>query len=389
MTKALKNKITATLILITFIGVFPLDVILPSFPAIGEHFSEPLENISLSLSIFVFGFSIAQLLIGLMSDILGRKRLLLAGLCLAGIGAAGACLSNTFYSFIFFRMLQAIGCGSFVLVNALIQDLYDRSERHTIRVLTTTASGFFISTAPLMGALLQAIGGWRASFGFFIAIALCVITVASSWIPKDLPKKGTRQQQKMGINIKALLGEVFLKNSALSAIGFSSHFAFIVQSPIIFLDELSLSQREFSVLLLLYGLAYIAGGMIAKYINHKVAQKLHVTWGLLTMLCAGLLLSLCHAMFPVSSIGILGPMIICTCGVTILRPAATTAAMDALHDKPGTASSIHNMIIFSIGAAISAMMTLAPLAPVYSLSVTITLLTLAGLTISNWPSQKK
>ena len=382
VTQPSNHKILIILLSITWIGVFPLDVILPSFPALADHFSEPIENISLSLSIFVAGFSLAQLLIGPLSDTFGRKRLLLAGMCLAIIGATGAMLTQNFFSFLIFRILQALGCGCFVLVNALIQDFYENSERHKIRIFTTTAGGLFISTAPLLGTALHLIGGWRGSFIFFVVSSSFIIFTAWRWIPKDFVKDTIGEHRGFYATLKIATNIDFIKYSVLSAIGFSCHFAFIVQSPIIFFEGFSLSQGEFSIVLLSYGIAYLVGGLIAKTTSNKISSRAQVIVGLLTVLFAGTLVSLSALIFPNSSIGILASMIICTCGITILRPAATTLAMEASPLQAGATSSFHNTIIFLMGAAISIAVTLAPLRPILNLSVTIMTLSLVGLTMT-------
>jgi DHA1 family bicyclomycin/chloramphenicol resistance-like MFS transporter len=298
------------------------------------------------------------------------------------MGATGAMLTQNFFSFLIFRILQALGCGCFVLVNALIQDFYGNSERHKIRIFTTTAGGLFISTAPLLGTALHLIGGWRGSFIFFVVSSSFIIFTAWRWIPKDVVKDTIREHRGFYAIPKIATNIDFIKYSVLSAIGFSCHFAFIVQSPIIFFEGLSLSQGEFSIVLLTYGIAYLVGGLIAKKTSNKISSRTQVIVGLLIVLFAGTLVSLSALIFPDASIGILASMIICTCGITIVRPAATTLAMEASPLQAGATSSFHNTIIFLMGAAVSIAVTLAPLRPTFNLSVTIMTLSLIGLTVS-------
>jgi DHA1 family bicyclomycin/chloramphenicol resistance-like MFS transporter len=149
MSTSSKSPALLLLTAIVLLGCFPLDVILPSFPALSDYFSTPGANIALSISLFAIGVAFAQLLLGPLSDVLGRKKLLLAGLGVSIIGAAGCILSTQYPWFIFFRLLQALGCGCFVLAHALIQDIFSEHERGRVRIFLTTASGIFISTSPL------------------------------------------------------------------------------------------------------------------------------------------------------------------------------------------------------------------------------------------------
>ncbi|MBV4530456.1 MFS transporter [Pseudomonas sp. SWRI107] len=116
--------LTSLTLLVTFLGVFPLDVILPSFPALAVEFNTSTQSIAYSVTLFILAVSASQIIIGPLSDALGRKRLLVIGLLASASGAAGCLLSDSFEVFLLFRLLQALGCGCFVLTHALVQDLY-------------------------------------------------------------------------------------------------------------------------------------------------------------------------------------------------------------------------------------------------------------------------
>ena len=170
--------IIALLILMTSLGVFPLDVILPSFPALAEHFQTSTTRIAFSLSIFAMGFAFSQIAIGPLSDRFGRRKLLLAGLGLAVSGAIGCTMAQDFSSFLTFRLVQAIGCGCFVLANAIIQDLFFGTQRRQLRILMVSISGICISVSPLIGTMLQTVAGWTASFHVFAALGVVTIWLA-------------------------------------------------------------------------------------------------------------------------------------------------------------------------------------------------------------------
>lgn len=168
------------LILLCLLGVFPLDVILPSFPALADAFRVEPKQIAYSVSLFAFGVAVAQIFIGPLSDRTGRKRLLIVGLGVSIAGATGCLLSTDYEIFLAFRLLQAAGCGSLVLGQALVQDLYSGKQRNTMRIMLTSASGLFISISPVAGAALQQSIGWAGSFTVFIGIAFVVIILA--WV---------------------------------------------------------------------------------------------------------------------------------------------------------------------------------------------------------------
>lgn len=175
-----ENRLLVTvLILMSLLGIFPLDVILPSFPALSSQFSVPTPDIAWSISLFAVGAALSQCWIGPLSDRLGRKRLLLVGLITAASGAVGCIYAWDFSSFMVFRLVQAAGCGCFVLSHALVQDLYSDHRRNSMRILLTTASGLFISLSPLAGSFLQQWLGWQGSFQAFVVLAALAVLLCS------------------------------------------------------------------------------------------------------------------------------------------------------------------------------------------------------------------
>lgn len=146
-----KTSAIILLMTMTLLGVFPLDVILPSFPALAERFQTSSADIALSVSLFAIGLSFSLMLVGPLSDSLGRKKLLLGGMSVALVGAAGCVIASQYSWFLFFRVIQALGCGCFVLSQALVQDLFEGQEQERLRIAMVTASGIFISLSPLFG----------------------------------------------------------------------------------------------------------------------------------------------------------------------------------------------------------------------------------------------
>lgn len=241
------------------LGVFPLDVLLPSFPALAEHFRRTPADIALSISLFAVGIAFAQLLIGPLSDVIGRKGLLLAGMSVSILGALGCVMTSDYSLFLIFRVVQALGCGCFVLSQALVQDLFEGEERDRLRILMVTAGGIFISVSPLAGTFLQATLGWRGSFWVFIALSAAVLLKAWLFLENTRPTaSGTRTNFLTAY--RQVLGDFdFVGYWLISAFAFACHFSFIVISPLIFMDRLQLSAYEFSLILLIYGAAYVTG----------------------------------------------------------------------------------------------------------------------------------
>ncbi|ABA77094.1 multidrug effflux MFS transporter [Pseudomonas fluorescens] len=360
VTRRQRRGAVSLLLAMVLLGVFPLDVLLPSFPALAEHFRRTPADIALSVSLFAVGIAFAQLLIGPLSDVIGRKGLLLAGMSVSILGALGCVMTSDYSLFLIFRVVQALGCGCFVLSQALVQDLFEGEQRDRLRILMVTAGGIFISVSPLAGTFLQATLGWRGSFWVFIALSAAVLLKAWMFLENSRPSaSGTRTNFLTAY--RRVLGDFdFVGYWLISAFAFACHFSFIVISPLIFMDRLQLTAYEFSLILLIYGAAYVTGGILASVLSRRINSGQQMVVGLSLILFAGVAMLYLASNFALAPATVLIPMLICTAGTTIARPAATSRAMSLFPENAGTSASAGSTIIFICGGLISALISLSP-----------------------------
>lgn len=360
VTARQRRGAASLLLAMVLLGVFPLDVLLPSFPALAEHFRSTPADITLSISLFAVGIAASQLLIGPLSDVIGRKGLLLAGITISMLGAVGCTLTTDYVHFLLFRVIQALGCGCFVLSQALIQDLFEGEERDRLRILMVTATGVFISVSPLAGTFLQATLGWQGSFVVFIALAGIVLLKACFFLENTRPAATGALSNIFQPYRRVLCDVDFLSYWLISAFAFACHFSFIVISPLIFMDQLQLSAYDFSLILLVYGGAYIVGGMVATLLGKRLSPGHQVISGLSLILLSGVIMLYLSSHFTLSPFTVLVPMLICTAGTTIARPAATSKAMSLFPENAGASASAGSTVIFICGGLISALISLSP-----------------------------
>lgn len=348
------------LLAMILLGVFPLDVLLPSFPALAAHFGRSPSDIALSISLFALGIAFAQLLIGPLSDMIGRKGLLLGGVSVSLLGALGCALSNDYILFLVFRLMQAMGCGCFVLSQALVQDLFEDHERDRLRILMVTATGIFISVSPLAGTFLQATLGWRGSFWVFIALAAVVLVKTWRLLDNSRPVQNGPHLSFIKSYRLVLSSFPFVGYWLISAFAFACHFSFIVTSPLIFMEQLQMAPYDFALILLIYGGAYVLGGLLASVLNRLIDAQQQIFTGLSLILLSGLVMLYLAANHELSATTVLVPMLICTAGTTISRPPATSRAMSLFAENAGASASAGSTIIFICGGLVSALISLGP-----------------------------
>ncbi|MHC8317254.1 MFS transporter [Pseudomonas sp. LB3P31] len=379
---AKKSSLILLLMTMTLLGVFPLDVVLPSFPALSDYFQTSASDIALSVSLFAIGLGASVVLVGPLSDLWGRRQLLLVGIVISMIGAAGCLMTRDYSWFLVFRVVQAVGCGTFVLSQALIQDLFVGREQERIRIWMTTAAGVFISISPLLGTWLQMHLGWEGSFYAFIALALFV-GIKTGVLLKETPRvRNAAPGRFFGAYWRLCSDPRFMGYWLISALAFACHFSFIVISPIIFMERLVLTPYQFAWVMLLYGVAYIVGGLIASTLHRRLQANTQIIVGLGLIALSGLVMLWLARQFGLTAAAVLIPMLICTAGTTIARPIANSKAMTIHPQDAGTSSSVGGVMIFMCGGVISVVINLASEDLTTALASCFLVLSAAGMAVN-------
>nr|WP_248914484.1 MFS transporter [Pseudomonas moorei] len=384
-----KPLIVLLLMTMTLLGVFPLDVVLPSFPDLSACFRISPADTALSVSLFAVSLAFSVMLVGPLSDMWGRKKLLLGGIAIAAIGALGCAFSSEYHWFLGFRVVQAIGCGAFSLSQALVQDLFEGHERQRLRIWMVTASGVFISISPLLGTWLQLQLGWQGSFYVFVALAVSV-WLSARWLLEE--SSSVRPASGGGFfraYWRVCSDARFMGYWLISAMAFACHFSFIVTSPIIFMEHLALSPYEYAWTLLLYGVAYVGGGAVANILHQRLQANTQIIVGLGLIAVSGVVMLWLTRHLGLSTVTVLISMLICTIGTTITRPIVNSKAM-SIHPKyAGTSTSVGAVLMFLSGGVTSAVVNQVPEDLTTALAFCFLTLSISGLGLNAGVIQRK
>ena len=187
MLKSDTLAMTACLALLTALGPLSTDMYLPSLPAIARDLGATTAGAQMTLSAFLLGFALGQFVYGPVSDKLGRKPVLLAGLALFIAASAACTFAPTIETLIAGRFVQALGgSGPIVLARAIVRDLYEgpRAGRELSRM--GTIMGVVPALAPLLGGVLHELAGWRSNFLATVLFGAALFTVAKLRLPETI-----------------------------------------------------------------------------------------------------------------------------------------------------------------------------------------------------------
>lgn len=176
-------------ILIALMGFASIstDLYLPAMPAMSRALRADAGTVEWTISGYLIGFSLGQLLWGPISDRHGQRLPVAIGLVLFVIGSAGCALAGSIWAMIAWRVVQAMGaCAGLVLARAMVRDLYegDRSARMMSTLMTVMAIAPLLG--PILGGQILALAGWRAIFWALVGVGLATLAVLFT-LPETLP----------------------------------------------------------------------------------------------------------------------------------------------------------------------------------------------------------
>ena len=173
---------------------FSIDSMLPALPEIGRELSpDALNNAQLILTSFVLGIGVGTFFTGPLSDAFGRKRVIIAGSALYVLGAAVAYFSTSLEVVLAARVLQGLGAAAPRIVSlAIVRDLYSGRDMARIVSIAMMIFTIFPAFAPLIGAGIIAVAGWRSIFLAFILFAIVYVTWMFVRLPEPLARENRR-----------------------------------------------------------------------------------------------------------------------------------------------------------------------------------------------------
>jgi len=345
------------LALITFSGTLAMHIFVPALPIAAADLHATISELQLTVSFYIFGLAVGQLLYGPLSDRYGRRPVLMAGLVLYVIASLAALFSPSVHALIAARLFQALGgCAGLVIARAIVRDTSssDDTARRlaAMNLMVTVGPGL----APVVGGVLATTLGWRSIFA-----ALCMLgglILLLTW--KMVTETGTRNLET---SLKSLsqdyIGLLRSNTFVCYAIGggcaTTSMYAFTASAPFIIVNELHRPATEVGLCLGFLILGYWIGSMIATQLIGRIDLKtLMITSNLVSIAAAttffGLVLS-----GQLNVLTMMLAIIVYTIGAGVASPNALTLAVSVNPKVTGSASGLYGSTQMAVGAICSAL----------------------------------
>ncbi|WP_041639823.1 multidrug effflux MFS transporter [[Mannheimia] succiniciproducens] len=244
------------------------DIYLPAMPTMAKELQ---GNTELTITGFLIGFAIAQLIWGPISDRIGRKIPLFIGMALFAVGSVGCALSQSMAEIVFWRVFQAVGaCVGPMLSRAMIRDLYDRSQAAQMLSTLTIIMAAAPIIGPLLGGLLLKISSWQAIFWLLVVIGI-LLFLSIIKLPETLPpaKRAAGSFWSAFGNYRILLkNRAFMRYTLCVTFFYVAAYAFITGSPFVYIDYFKVDPQYYGFL---FGVN-IVGVALLSAVNRRLVR---------------------------------------------------------------------------------------------------------------------
>ncbi|UPY35457.1 Bcr/CflA family multidrug efflux MFS transporter [Sediminicoccus sp. KRV36] len=268
------GRLAALLGLLAAFGPLSIDMYLPAFPDIGASLGGSVEGVQLTLAAYFVGMAGGQLLHGPLSDRLGRRRPLFAGLIVYVVVSALCALATSMEALVALRLLQALaGCAGMVISRAVVRDVSDVLDPVRLMGRLMLVMGVAPILAPLMGGYISAWFGWRAIFWFLALVGLGTLILCTFFLPETLPDARRRRVSFLEIlrsYASLLVNRRFMGAALASGFAIAGMFAYIAGSPFVFITLNGVAAEHYGWL---FGGA-AAGFIVFSQLSARLAARL-------------------------------------------------------------------------------------------------------------------
>jgi len=336
------------------IGPLSIDMYLPSFPEISHALGSSASSVQLTLTACVAGLALGQLVLGPLSDRLGRRLPLIAAMATYAVASLLCATASSVGMLIAFRFVQGLaGAGGIVIARAVVRDLRTGAAAARLFSSLLLVTGLAPILAPLLGGQLLALTAWE---GVFVALsilsALLAVLVATA-LPETLPAERRttdglgRTVQTMG---RLLRNRTFLGHGLTSGLIFGALFAYISGSSFVLQGIYGMSPQLYSAAFAMNGLGLIAGSQINARLVERVGPRRLIRFGLACVVTSAIVLLVVVAVGGLSVWALLAPMFVIVSCLSFILPNATALALADQAGVAGTASAVLGLIQFLVGA---------------------------------------
>lgn len=338
--------------MLTALGPLTIDLYLPAFPALKDDLAVGDGEVQLTLAGTTLGLAMGELVVGTLSDRVGRRWPLLAATALHVAASVGCALSTDIVTLGVLRVLQGLGAaGSAVLVLAIVRDLFRGRLLVLMLARVTLVTTVAPLIAPVLGAELLPVTGWRGIFVVLAVLSALVLAASILFLPETRPR--TESSARLAPRVRAVVHDrSFLGSALVASMTYAGIYAYVAASSLLFQEVEGLTPRAYSIVFLVNSIGLVAGVQLGARLTERFSVSGVLTlFTSITLVAAGALIGVELAGIGLPGVVTLLFVFVTACGACF--PCVTALALDGQGNQAGTAASLFGAFNFTVAALVA------------------------------------
>lgn len=377
------NLLIFIILILVPIGQIGVDLYTPSLPAIMHALHTNISLVQLSLSTYLVGFSVGQLISGVLSDHFGRKKILLAGIALYAASSFMASITSSIELILCARFLQGLGAtASSVLSKSIASDSFKGHDLMKLSSYMMVIWGLSPVIAPAIGGYIQHYLGWRFNFYFFTLYSSLSFLLVAFYLPETNKNLvATKFIQLRNNFVTILTHKQFVASFLCMSTAYSILIVFNVIAPFLIQEKMGYSAITYGHMALLVGIAWFAGAFLNRYLitQFKTSSIMYTGSGLIII--TSIVLLIFALTNKINLLTLILPTFLSIFFIGTFYPSLMANCMKLFTEMAGTANSIMGFFVILLSSCISIIVSLLQISSAAFLAGIYLVLALAGLLI--------
>jgi DHA1 family bicyclomycin/chloramphenicol resistance-like MFS transporter len=340
------------------IGPFSIDTMFPAFRQMGAQFGADTLAMQQMVSVYLIAYAVMSLVHGPLSDAIGRRRVILAGLAVFAAASVGCALATDLQTLLAFRALQGMSAGVGLIVGrTVIRDVFDGDGAQRMMSRVSMIFSIAPAAAPIIGGWILGWERWPAIFWFLVLIAVLLWLATWFGLPETLPPEARFRpslRQLLRSHVYIVTNPRFQRFAAAGGFNFAALFLYIASAPVFVMEHLRLNEQQFGW----FFVPTISGMMLGAFFSGRAAGRLSSTRS------AAIGFAICGVAATVNiaynlltpqatAPWAVWPLALNALGIAMVFPILTLAILDMYPRQRGAASSLQSFTSLILQSAVA------------------------------------
>ncbi|CCQ13920.1 Multidrug resistance transporter, MFS superfamily [Rhodococcus sp. AW25M09] len=354
-----RERLRVILVLGALIALGPLtiDMYLPALPAIADDLNTPSSAVQLTLAGTLVGLALGQLVIGPLSDIVGRRLPLIVGTGVHILASAACIVAPNIAVLGGLRVVQGLGAAAAAVVAmAIVRDLFSGRAAATVLSRLMLVMGVAPVLAPSLGGAVLLVGSWRLVFAALAIMGVALMTLAIVSLRETLPPERRRARGVMPVlrTYRSLLRDAeFVVLVLVAALAMASLFAYIAGSAFVLQEEFGLDEQQFALVFAAGAISLIGASQLNVILLGRFAPAQVVLSALICAVVAGGVMAVLAIAGIGGMAGFVIPLWFVLGAVGFVLPNAPALALSRHGEAAGGAAALLGAAQFGLGAIVA------------------------------------